>query len=159
MYKFEIISNERIYPFIRRIYETMQHLKSQLTEKYELVALEQSSAGVRKNQVRDAVDQTGDAFTEGVGWFREFNGILKDRAERLERKLVQHVDLVEIVKDEVEEAGPGCHRPVGLSRLVYLGSGHLRLDSLRLDLARGLLRSFEVLHKSDVAQDVGSRRR
>lgn len=137
----------------------IQYLKSQLAQKYEFVALEQSSTGICKNQVCNAVDQIDDAFTEGVYRLRKFNSILKDRVECLERKLIQHVDLVEIVKDEVEEAGSGRHRSVGFSRLVYLCGSHLRLDRLHLDFARSLLRSFEILHKSDVAQDIGTRRR
>lgn len=137
----------------------IEYLKSQLAQKYELVVLKQSSASICKNQVRNTVDQIGNAFIKNICRLRKFNSVLKDRVECLERKLIQHVDLVEIVKNEVEEAGSGRHRPVGFSRLVYLRGSQLRLDRLRLDLAGSLLRSFKVLHKCDVTQDIGTRRR
>jgi len=80
-----------------------------LTQKYELIALKQSSTDVQENHIRDVVDQTDDAFGESIRRFCEFKGIQKDRVERFERKLVQHVDPVEIINDKVEKAASRCH--------------------------------------------------
>ena len=96
----------------------------------EFVALEETSGGVHENAVGDAVGQVGDANSDVFGLRRALDGDVENDAESFQRKLVDRIDLVEVVQDEVKDRGPSCGGSVKFSGFVDFEGSFLRFSDL-----------------------------
>ena len=136
------------HPKIAQTYELGRHddklyIAMEFVDGIDTLALLRECAHQRKRLrpelVIHIVCEVLDALLHVLGLVRALDRHVEHHAERLQRELVDRVDLVEVVQDEVEDGRERRGRPVELARLVDLERGLLGLGDLDLDLGRSLL--------------------
>ena len=115
----------------------------------QLVPLKQAPGCVHKHHVHvgDAVNQIRYTLLQIIRLLCLVDCIVEHNAEGLEGELVQRVDLDEIIKDEVQQGGPGSSRTVVFSGFIDLLFGDVSFLYLLLDLTCCALCGLQVLHQ------------
>jgi len=101
-----------------------------LSGEDEFVALEETSGGVHEDAVGDAVGQISDADSNVFCLRRALDGDVENDAEGFQRKLVDRIDLVEVVQDEVKDRGSSSGRSIQFSGFVNFEGSFLRFSNL-----------------------------
>ena len=131
-----------------------QDLEGNLSGESQLVLFEETSSRVDVNRESNGVNQVVNSSLDLLGFFSTGDRRGEDNVESLERELVHGMDLVEIIKNEVEQRGSISSRSIMLTSFVNVLFSYLCFLHLDLNFGCGFLCNFKILDKSGIAEEV-----